>query len=51
MLSPTEEDERPTGVVDASVLSFCSRSVGFLKHWPIAQLSQHPKACMFHYFK
>ncbi|KAK7112636.1 hypothetical protein V1264_012064 [Littorina saxatilis] len=26
------------------------RSVGFLKHWPIQELVDHPQTCMFHYF-
>lgn len=37
--------------VDQTLLDFCSRSVGFLKNWPLQTLLYNPQACVFHYFK
>ncbi|PVD38550.1 hypothetical protein C0Q70_01166 [Pomacea canaliculata] len=36
--------------VDQTLLDFCSRSVGFLKNWPLQTLLYNPQACVFHYF-
>ncbi|KAL8566568.1 hypothetical protein ACOMHN_054790 [Nucella lapillus] len=49
-LPPNVVDYSMTSPVDSTLEGFCYRSVGFLKHWPVQELSRHPRACMFHYF-
>lgn len=43
-------DECPRGLNSEQLYFLTSRSIPFLKHWPIECLATNPQACMFHFF-
>ena len=43
-----EDVER--GLTSEHLRFLTSRSIPFLKHWPIEHLAANPQACMFHFF-
>lgn len=44
-------EKEPTKGLTGDQLHFLtSRSIPFLKHWPIECLATNPQACMFHFF-
>lgn len=44
------EEAQPNGISEEQLKFLLSRSIPFLKHWPIECLATNPQACMFHFF-
>lgn len=44
------DDDSCKGLSGDQLHFLTSRSIPFLKHWPIECLATNPQACMFHFF-